>query len=118
MGSSAKNSPSTFGFFDFRDVLEDIAGELRLDSEADVDEGRDTEQVFMVQGGGSLCGVARLRDLDSEEGLLTKVEKLMGPPLRQCWYNRDWSNHKTYLSYDLSFVHPDPQAPTGHGDRA
>jgi hypothetical protein len=63
----AKNSPSAFGFFDFRDVSEDIAGELRLDPEADVDEGRDTERVFMVRGGGSLRGVVRLRDLDSEE---------------------------------------------------
>jgi len=44
MGSLVKNSPPTFGFFDYRDVLEDIAGELRLDPEADVDEGR---QVFM-----------------------------------------------------------------------
>jgi len=67
MGSSAKNWPSTFGFFDFRDISEDIAGELRLDPEADVDEGRDTERVFMVRGGGSLRGVFRLRDLDSDD---------------------------------------------------
>jgi len=68
MGSLVKNSPPTFGFFDYRDVLEDIAGELRLDPEADVDEGRDTERVFMVRGGGSLRGVVRLRELDSEDG--------------------------------------------------
>ena len=42
------NLPSTFGFFDFRDVSEDIAGELRLDLEADVDVGQDAERVFMV----------------------------------------------------------------------
>ena len=61
------NSPSTFGFFDFRDVSEDIAGELRLDPEADVEVGRDTERVFMVRGGGSLRGVVRLHYLDSED---------------------------------------------------
>ena len=69
MGSSAKNSPSTFGFFDFRDVSENIAGELRLDLEVGMDEGRDMERVFMVRGGGSLRGVVRLRDLDSEDGV-------------------------------------------------
>ena len=61
------NLPSTFGFFDFRDVSEDIAGELRLDPEAVVEVGQDTEQVFMVRGGGSLHGVVRLHDLDSED---------------------------------------------------
>lgn len=54
MGSSTKDSPSAFSFFDLHNVSEDIAGELRLDPEADVDEGRETERVFMVRGGGSI----------------------------------------------------------------
>lgn len=67
MGSLAKNLPSTFCFFDFDDVFEDIAGKLCLDPEADVDKGQNVEQVFMVWGGGSPCEVVCLWDLDSED---------------------------------------------------
>ena len=56
----AMNSPSTFCFLDFCDVSKDIAGELRLNLEPDVDRGRDAEWVFMVQCGGSPHGVVHL----------------------------------------------------------
>ena len=67
MESSAKDSPSAFSFFDLCGVSEDMAGEIRLDPEADVDEGRDPERVIMVRDGGSVRGVVRLRDLHSED---------------------------------------------------
>ena len=87
MESSAKDSPSAFSFFDLCGVSEDMAGKIHVDPEAGVDKGHDLERVIMVRDGGSIHGIVRLQDLDSEDEVFDEGGEVDGTTAKtKCSY--------------------------------